>query len=90
MFNNNNNDFINKMDAEDMEETRTVSAEEGEQFAREHSLLYVETSAKNATNVDYVCPLFFLLFSFIAIFIYCLFYLFIVYIILLKMLDEEN
>lgn len=43
------------MIAEDMEETRTVSAEEGEQFAREHSLLYVETSAKNATNVDYVC-----------------------------------
>eukprot|EP00026_Physarum_polycephalum_P015983 Phypoly_transcript_16799.p1 GENE.Phypoly_transcript_16799~~Phypoly_transcript_16799.p1 ORF type:complete len:207 (+),score=29.15 Phypoly_transcript_16799:108-728(+) len=38
----------------DMEEHRTVSAEAGEAFAREHSLLYVETSAKNATNVDYV------------------------------------
>jgi len=38
----------------DMEERRTVSMEAGEAFAREHSLLYVETSAKTAANVDYV------------------------------------
>lgn len=36
----------------DMESRRKVRYEEGEAFAKEHGLLFIETSAKTATNVD--------------------------------------
>ena len=36
----------------DREARRAVSVEEGEQFAKEHGLLFVETSAKTRVNVD--------------------------------------
>jgi len=36
----------------DLERRRAVPFEEGEQFAREHSLLFIETSAKTAQNVE--------------------------------------
>jgi len=36
----------------DLESRRAVSKEEGEQFAREHNLFYLETSAKTAANVE--------------------------------------
>lgn len=38
----------------DLEGTRAVSREEGEQFAREHGLIFMEASAKNAQNVEEV------------------------------------
>eukprot|EP01098_Paradermamoeba_levis_P005912 TRINITY_DN2460_c0_g3_i2.p1 TRINITY_DN2460_c0_g3~~TRINITY_DN2460_c0_g3_i2.p1 ORF type:complete len:307 (-),score=86.71 TRINITY_DN2460_c0_g3_i2:145-1065(-) len=38
----------------DMEEKRAVSIEEGEQFARENGLIFLETSAKTDTNVEEV------------------------------------
>ena len=38
----------------DLESRRAVSKEEGEQFAREHNLFYLETSAKTAANVEEV------------------------------------
>jgi hypothetical protein len=34
---------------------RAVSTEEGEQFAKEHGLVFLETSAKTAHNVEEVC-----------------------------------
>jgi GTPase SAR1 family protein len=36
----------------DLESRRQVSKEEGESFAREHNLYYLETSAKTAANVE--------------------------------------
>ncbi|PXF49277.1 Ras-related protein Rab-2A [Gracilariopsis chorda] len=36
----------------DLEHRREVSTESGEAFAREHGLLFLETSAKNNTNVE--------------------------------------
>jgi len=36
----------------DMESERAVSHEEGKRFADEHGLLFIETSAKNAENVE--------------------------------------
>jgi Ras-related protein Rab-2A len=36
----------------DMESRRKVRYEEGEAFAKENGLLFIETSAKTATNVD--------------------------------------
>jgi len=38
----------------DLEDKRTVSTEEGEQFAREHGLIFMEASAKTAHNVEEV------------------------------------
>ena len=35
-----------------MEARRDVSKEEGEAFAREHGLIFMETSAKTASNVE--------------------------------------
>lgn len=34
---------------------REVQKEEGEAFAREHGLIFMETSAKTAANVEEVC-----------------------------------
>jgi len=34
---------------------REVKAEEGLQFAKEHGLVFMETSAKTAANVEEVC-----------------------------------
>lgn len=36
----------------DLESKRQVSREEGEQFAREHDLFFMEASAKSAENVE--------------------------------------
>jgi len=36
----------------DEEEKRQVSREEGEKFAKQHGLLFLETSAKTNQNVD--------------------------------------
>jgi Ras-related protein Rab-2A len=36
----------------DLEHKRAVSHEEGEQFARENGLIFIETSAKTAANVE--------------------------------------
>lgn len=36
----------------DLSAEREVRREEGQQFAREHSLVFMETSAKDATNVE--------------------------------------
>lgn len=36
----------------DLESRRDVKREEGEAFAREHGLIFLETSAKTATNVE--------------------------------------
>eukprot|EP00164_Ancoracysta_twista_P000058 GFYU01000079.1.p1 GENE.GFYU01000079.1~~GFYU01000079.1.p1 ORF type:complete len:213 (-),score=48.04 GFYU01000079.1:285-923(-) len=36
----------------DLEHRRAVSREEGEQFAKEHGLIFLETSAKTAQNVE--------------------------------------
>jgi len=36
----------------DLEEKRAVSKEEGERFAKEHGLYFLETSAKTDSNVD--------------------------------------
>jgi hypothetical protein len=38
----------------DLEAKRAVSREEGEQFARENGLIFMETSAKTAANVEEV------------------------------------
>lgn len=40
----------------DLERSRMVSTAEGEQFAREHGLIFLETSAKTAANVEEVFP----------------------------------
>jgi Ras-related protein Rab-2A len=36
----------------DLEHRRAVSIEEGQQFAQEHGLIFLETSAKTAANVE--------------------------------------
>lgn len=36
----------------DLERRRAVSTEEGEQFARDNGLIFLETSAKTAANVE--------------------------------------
>ena len=36
----------------DLEERREVKREEGDAFAREHGLIFMETSAKTAANVE--------------------------------------
>ena len=36
----------------DLEHRRAVSTKEGEQFAQEHGLIFLETSAKTAANVE--------------------------------------
>lgn len=36
----------------DLEHRRAVSAKEGELFAQEHGLVFLETSAKSAANVE--------------------------------------
>ena len=36
----------------DLEHRRAVSSEEGQQFAQEHGLVFLETSAKTAANVE--------------------------------------
>lgn len=41
----------------DLHSKRAVSFEEGEAFAREHGLIFLETSAKTAENVEEVCSL---------------------------------
>lgn len=43
-----NNIFI----PSDLESRREVKKEEGEAFAREHGLVFMETSAKTAANVE--------------------------------------
>lgn len=40
----------------DLESRREVKKEEGEAFAREHGLIFMETSAKTASNVEEVIP----------------------------------
>ncbi len=37
-----------------MQHRRAVSTEEGEQFAKEHGLIFLETSARTAHNVEEV------------------------------------
>lgn len=50
----------------DLAHRRAVSTEEGEQFAKDHGLIFMEASAKTAQNVEEVkCHVFFLLFSFL-------------------------
>jgi GTPase SAR1 family protein len=39
----------------DLDHRRAVSTEEGAQFAKEHGLVFMETSAKTAQNVEEVC-----------------------------------
>ena len=38
----------------DLDHRRAVSFEEGQQFANEHGLIFLETSAKTAANVEEV------------------------------------
>ena len=38
--------------ADELQHGRAVSTEEGEQFAKEHGLVFLETSAKTAHNVE--------------------------------------
>jgi len=40
----------------DLAHRRAVSTEEGEQFAKEHGLIFMEASAKTAQNVEEVNP----------------------------------
>jgi Ras-related protein Rab-2A len=54
----------------DLDHRRVVTHEEGEQFAKENGLIFMETSAKTADNVEQVCfsfrfffPSFFFFFS---------------------------
>ena len=42
----------------DLEAKRVVSREEGEQFARDNGLVFMETSAKTAANVEEVLSVF--------------------------------
>ena len=36
----------------DLEDERQVSVEEGQKFAEDHNLMFIETSAKTAVNVE--------------------------------------
>lgn len=40
----------------DLAHRRAVTTEEGEQFAKEHGLIFMEASAKTAQNVEEVNP----------------------------------
>ena len=40
----------------DLEHRRAVTFEEGSAFAKEHGLIFLETSAKTAANVEEVRP----------------------------------
>ena len=42
----------------DLEHRRAVTTKEGEIFASENGLVFLETSAKSASNVETVCMLF--------------------------------
>lgn len=44
--------FAIKMLFSDLESRREVNKEEGETFAREHGLVFMETSARTAANVE--------------------------------------
>lgn len=46
------NEKINGKFVSDLEARREVKKEEGEAFAREHGLVFMETSAKTAANVE--------------------------------------
>lgn len=58
----NNNIYVGRLDhasniffhLSDLESRREVKKEEGEAFAREHGLIFMETSAKTASNVEEV------------------------------------
>ena len=43
------------LDFSDLSARREVQKEEGEAFAREHGLVFMETSAKTSANVEEVC-----------------------------------
>lgn len=45
----------------DLAHRRAVSTEEGEQFAKEHGLIFMEASAKTAQNVEEVGKCFLIL-----------------------------
>lgn len=40
----------------DLEHRRAVSTKEGEVFAQQNNLIFLETSAKSAANVELVSP----------------------------------
>jgi Ras-related protein Rab-2A len=42
----------------DLENKRAVSKEEGESFAKQHGIMFMETSAKTAENVEAVSAFF--------------------------------
>ena len=44
--------YYNTLFYSDLEARRDVKREEGEAFAREHGLIFMETSAKTAANVE--------------------------------------
>ena len=44
--------FNENVESSDLEARRDVKREEGEAFAREHGLIFMETSAKTAANVE--------------------------------------
>ena len=46
------NEIFHNMIFSDLEARRDVKKEEGEAFAREHGLIFMETSAKTAANVE--------------------------------------
>lgn len=50
----------------DLAHRRAVSREEGEQFAKDHGLIFLEASAKTAQNVEEV---FFSSFNYLTIFL---------------------
>lgn len=54
-----NNKYIYTLNS-DLEARRDVKKEEGEAFAREHGLIFMETSAKTAANVEEVITLIFI------------------------------
>jgi hypothetical protein len=51
----------------DLESKRAVTREEGEAFAKQHGLFFLETSAKTAANVDEVGSLLLIYFKKIVI-----------------------
>ena len=52
VFNTIANDIRQACSCSDLEARRDVKREEGEAFAREHGLVFMETSAKTAANVE--------------------------------------
>ena len=47
-----NNNKISSLFHSDLDSRREVKKEEGEAFAREHGLVFMETSARTAANVE--------------------------------------